>query len=587
MVMSDPMFTMMKMQYICGNDASEAGQFRDVMKQMLDLLLSNNSVFGNEIQQMLMKDLQVSVDLQLKDKAATWFVPPAMSPFPELMYCPAKLPLVTIFTRLKIDTALSQTASYSRFLRLIGTYKGITQFAPELSFMRRLQLSTDILLGENKVPLPADVNMVWMRRLFILVGYTYLSIAAWGSFKNWDSMSNSQKAMVVINTSQGTLGLLRYSFNGIGSWEGFGPNGVGRGLVPQWWRDLSAASAEFRMSSSANTAQMNTYRYQTFLRYQYDPQVCQGYRHWAESARIQLDPAYNGAKFNWRANWFRVAMCGFNFGLSIVMGIDLFSNWSNRPLVDDILNTIVWASITLTFLMDVVVILALANKITLGATALAVCSWLGPVLAIIGIIAALTAFIVSCVRGPELAPLEKWVQDSGHQFVENLGVTVKNPRLAWSATKVSAGQFNIVGTNSSTTPQTLSTIDFNFTSGGSDGTLFSGNGPFTTSGAAGQTNTVAISSSSFPTDSKSLKLSVNQGSTQQGIMSTSSTVTQWLVRADTNGEDITIPAGGAVTFSLSGAVNGTGKFAVVVTETFPTDNDGDTDTTTASLVLNK
>lgn len=189
------------MQYICGDDASEAGQFRDVMKQMLDLLLSNNSVFGNEIQQMLMKDLQVSVDLQLKDKAATWFVPPAMSPFPELMYCPAKLPLVTIFTRLKIDTALSQTASYSRFLRLIGTYKGITQFAPELSFMRRLQLSTDILLGENKVPLPADVNMVWMRRLFILVGYTYLSIAAWGSFKNWDSMSNSQKAMVVINTS--------------------------------------------------------------------------------------------------------------------------------------------------------------------------------------------------------------------------------------------------------------------------------------------------------------------------------------------------------------------------------------------------
>jgi hypothetical protein len=485
-------------------------------------------------------------------------------------------------------------SGYAKYLRLIGTYKGITKYAPEMSMMRRLQTSADMLLGkEGKIPIGGEVNMPGLRRFLIFAGFAYFSIAAIGSFARWSSMTVSQQAIVIISSIQAALAPMRYLVNSLGALEGWADR-----IVPQWMRDLSAASYEFRAGSSIMRLNQNLYRYEVFRELGHDGQIWMNHQEYVDHMHMQIDPNYDGARFNWRANWFRIASALLNLALSIWMGIELFTHWSDRPLVDNILNTIVWVSIVLATIADGIILLSLAN-VAIWSSVLAICAWAGPLMIVVAIIVALVSWIISLIRGPPLSPMETWIKDHGHSFVNSLDNPPAN-RLEWSWSKVSAYRFDIVGKNTGATTTNLTTIETSFTSGGSDGTLFKGNGPFKQGTNAGDTDSVVLTNTGLASDSK-IRLAVTPGSAQQGISATQSTVLQWLVKVDIYGKDLAVPAGASVTLSLAGTFNGSDKYSLIVTETFATTStktitengkssqivEISSDSTTAELVLNK
>ena len=74
-VMEDPLYTVMKMQYICGDDPAEASKMRDVMKVLMEQLASDsNTDFNSEVKAALKADLEKALNLQLADKNAAWYV---------------------------------------------------------------------------------------------------------------------------------------------------------------------------------------------------------------------------------------------------------------------------------------------------------------------------------------------------------------------------------------------------------------------------------------------------------------------------------------------------------------------------------
>ncbi|KAF2124329.1 hypothetical protein P153DRAFT_435099 [Dothidotthia symphoricarpi CBS 119687] len=280
------------------------------------------------------------------------------------------------------------------------------------------------------------------------------------------------------------------------------------------------------------------------------------------------------------------------------MGIELFTHWLDRPLVDSILNTIVWVLIVLATIADGIILLSLAG-VAIWSSVLAICAWAGPIMIVIGIVVALVSWIVSLVRGPPLSPLETWIKKYGHTFVSSLDTPPAN-RLEWSWSRVGTNRFDIVGKNTSKATVTISTIETNFTSGGSDGTLFKGVGPFKQGTNAGDLDSVVMRNIGLASDSQ-IRLAVTSGSAQQGISATQSTVLQWLVKVDANGKDLAVPADASVTLSLGGTFNGSDKYSLIVTETFGTittktaTEDGksrqvveiSSDNTTTELVLEK
>jgi hypothetical protein len=72
--MADPIFTAMKMQYICGDDdPAEVARMRDVMKVLMEQLASDdNPDFNSEVKTALKKDMEKALNLQLTDKNAAW-----------------------------------------------------------------------------------------------------------------------------------------------------------------------------------------------------------------------------------------------------------------------------------------------------------------------------------------------------------------------------------------------------------------------------------------------------------------------------------------------------------------------------------
>ncbi|KAF2197118.1 hypothetical protein GQ43DRAFT_222616 [Delitschia confertaspora ATCC 74209] len=532
-------YSVMKLQYLGGTgkepDADEIAKFQNVLDTMMERLLSeNDSEFGTDMAKMLREDLEQSVKLGNINRAEKWQF---------------------------LHKALSDGAAAARYCRLLGLYRSISEISPATSSFQRASYAAEILLSKNKIPLPSTIDASRLRRCFVACGMVFITVSAMTTFQNWDALTPVQRAQTILQQAQAIAPAMRTMIHSLGSHTGFGSS-----KVPQFMKNLSAARAEYYLMAEEGLPFKA--RFENFKDVHYN----NAYSNLNSEKYLEIQ-AQTNSKFNWRTGWFRLVTFVVGLGIAVCMTIDLFQNWSDRDLTINILNTIAVVAQWVMVIADGIVLLSLLG-VNIWSGLLTFCAWAGPIALIIGIIIAIVIFLILWIRGPPLTYLEKWVDGEGvgGKWVKTLD-NAPASRLTWNTTSnPGSNTFIIKGVNASDKEVKLSKIYTSFTSGGSEGTLFTGAGPFVqTSGTQSQpANTVALIRENF--ENPALSLKVEGGTKQQAIGDLSKTSLQWYVTVDAAGTEFTVPAKGVISLQLVGpGVNTTGdakKFTVVVSEIF-------------------
>ena len=188
------------------------------------------------------------------------------------------------------------------------------------------------------------------------------------------------------------------------------------------------------------------------------------------------NPKGLGKKYNWKGNLFKIALVAIGAALVVFECFSIYRNWGNMDAVTasmSIANVVVQA---LSVLVEGIV-LAADIGFTIAGPLLTVCSFAGPVLAIVGVVIVLVMYIMAACQPPPLTPSENWMKDRGYKFVGSLP-DPEHTRLTWliQPTKLqpsSDGQsLVIIGTNETSAKVELAQVSTSFTSGTSKSCLF-------------------------------------------------------------------------------------------------------------------
>lgn len=188
------------------------------------------------------------------------------------------------------------------------------------------------------------------------------------------------------------------------------------------------------------------------------------------------EPIPEGRKYNIKGNRLRMCLVALGAAIVIAACFSIYQNWGEMDAVNAtmaIANAVVQA---LSVAVEVVFLLAdIGFKV--GAKLLTICSWAGPILALVGVVLMAITMIIFAFLPKPLSDFEKWMDEHGYAYVNKLPDPAKT-QLSWKITpeKLQTMADNqtvtIRGTNSSSTEVKLASITTSFTCGTSKSSLF-------------------------------------------------------------------------------------------------------------------
>lgn len=185
-------------------------------------------------------------------------------------------------------------------------------------------------------------------------------------------------------------------------------------------------------------------------------------------------------RYNWKGNAFKIALFALGAALVVAECFSIYQNWGHMDKVTagmSIANVVVQA---LSVVVEGIILVADIG-FSVASGLLTVCSFAGPILAIVGIVLMFVMMIIVAVQPRPFSPSEKWMDDSGFKFVNNLP-DAPVTRLSWSITpekftpESSDQSLTFTGTNKTSSDVELKEVRTSFTSGTSKSSLFSDDG---------------------------------------------------------------------------------------------------------------
>lgn len=195
----------------------------------------------------------------------------------------------------------------------------------------------------------------------------------------------------------------------------------------------------------------------------------------------EMEPGANpggaGRRYNWKGNAFKIALVVLGAALVVAECVSIYKNWGHIDAVTagmSIANVVVQA---LSVVVEGIVLVAeIGFEVASGL--LTVCSFAGPILAIVGIILMIVLMIIAACQPRPLSPSEQWMEERGFKFVDAL----PDPPSTGCSWKIepekldpnsSAQSLVMTGTNATTSNVELKQVSTTFTSGTSTSSLFS------------------------------------------------------------------------------------------------------------------
>ena len=189
-----------------------------------------------------------------------------------------------------------------------------------------------------------------------------------------------------------------------------------------------------------------------------------------------------GKTWNVKANWSRYAMLAVAVAMAVVACVQVAQNWKTMSDVDRGLGI---ASIVQQVLAIVVEGVEIAADVgfDIAASVLCFCAWAGPILALLAI-GLIFAQMFWPKGPPPLSEPEIYIRDYSDPFLQSIG-DVPNAKLAWSFSEPEDSKgiaylparkagyaFAVKAKNTTTADIKIDSIQFSFTTGSADTSLF-------------------------------------------------------------------------------------------------------------------